>query len=78
MAYIQVTSDNSRPVGPLGIKKAEQDLIRRRYKQTYNMNDLPVGPPGANNPHLQRNNGIARLSNVYGNREQTRIYAANS
>lgn len=23
-------------MGPLGIKKAEQDLIRRRYKQYYN------------------------------------------
>ena len=32
MAYINISSDGYRPVGPLGIKKAEQELIKRRYK----------------------------------------------
>jgi hypothetical protein len=32
MAYIQISGEDSRLVGPLGIKKAEQDLIKRRYK----------------------------------------------
>jgi hypothetical protein len=35
MAYINISSDGYRPVGPLGLKKAEQDLIKRRYKQSY-------------------------------------------
>lgn len=33
MAYIGVGSEGSRLVGPLGLKKAEQDLIKRRYNQ---------------------------------------------
>ena len=33
MAYININSDGQRLVGPLGMKKAEQDLIKRRYKQ---------------------------------------------
>jgi len=32
MAYINISTDGYRPVGPLGIKKAEQELIMRRYK----------------------------------------------
>ena len=32
MALINVSSDGNRPVGPLGLKKAEQELIKRRYK----------------------------------------------
>lgn len=32
MAYINVGSDGRQLVGPLGIKKAEQELIKRRYK----------------------------------------------
>jgi len=32
MAYINIATDGHRPVGPLGIKKAEQELIKRRYK----------------------------------------------
>jgi hypothetical protein len=37
MAYINISSDGNRLVGPLGLKKAEQDLIKRRYKyQHYN------------------------------------------
>jgi len=37
MANILITNDGLRPMGPLGIKKAEMDLIERRYKhQQYN------------------------------------------
>jgi len=32
MAYINISSDGQRLVGPLGLKKAEQELIKRRYK----------------------------------------------
>lgn len=35
MAYIGVTQDGSQPVGPMGIKKAEKDLIMRRYKYNH-------------------------------------------
>ena len=39
MAYINISSDGQRLVGPLGLKKAEQELIKRRYKYSYNNND---------------------------------------
>jgi hypothetical protein len=32
MAYINITGDAARPVGHLGLKKVEKDLIMRRYK----------------------------------------------
>jgi ATP-dependent helicase/DNAse subunit B len=32
MAYINITNDQQRLVGPLGLKKVEQELIKRRYK----------------------------------------------
>jgi hypothetical protein len=31
MAYINISREDNRPVGPLGLKKAEQELIKRRY-----------------------------------------------
>ena len=34
IAYINITGD-SRPVGPIGIKKTEKDLIMRRYKYNH-------------------------------------------
>ena len=58
MAYINISSDGQRLVGPLGIKKAEQELIKRRYKQHHYIpknNDLPM-PQGS---------AIARISQVY-------------
>ena len=32
LAYINITGEGSKPVGVLGLKKAEKDLIMRRYK----------------------------------------------
>lgn len=64
MAYINISNDGQRLVGPLGIKKAEQELIKRRYKQHHYIqknNEMPM-PQGS---------GIARISQVYaaGNRD---------
>ena len=40
LAYINISSEGQRLVGPLGLKKAEQELIKRRYKyQHYNNQD---------------------------------------
>jgi hypothetical protein len=39
MAYINVSSEGYR-ASPLGVKKAEQDLIKRRYKQALLSNKL--------------------------------------
>lgn len=39
MAYINISADGQRLVGPLGLKKAEQELIKRRYKYSYNNQD---------------------------------------
>lgn len=49
MAYINISNDGQRLVGPLGIKKAEQELIKRRYKQHHYIPKngelpLPQGP----------------------------------
>jgi len=38
IAYINITGD-ARPVGQLGLKKAEKDLIMRRYKYNHQTND---------------------------------------
>jgi len=32
MAYVNITGEGNKPVGPIGLKKAEKDLIMRRYK----------------------------------------------
>jgi hypothetical protein len=32
MAYVGVSGDGNKPVGPIGLKKAEKELIMRRYK----------------------------------------------
>jgi len=37
LAYINVTGEGAKPVGYL--KKAEKDLINRRYKYNYHQND---------------------------------------
>jgi hypothetical protein len=50
MAYINISSDGQRLVGPLGLKKAEQELIKRRYKY----------------PHYQPQESISRVALVYG------------
>jgi hypothetical protein len=51
MAYINVSSDGNRLVGPLGLKKAEQDLIKRRYKQQH---------------YHQPSDPLSRVAYVYG------------
>jgi len=55
MALININMEGNQLVGPLGIKKAEQELIKRRYKQPYiSQADLSL-PPQA-----------SRISQVYG------------
>ena len=81
MAYINISSDGQRLVGPLGLKKAEQELIKRRYKYSYNNNDnisrvaLVYGQPhasgsvGSRNAHLNNVNnldgGVGDHANMY-------------
>jgi hypothetical protein len=40
MAYINISSEGYSAVGPLGIKKAEQELIKRRYRSPNYINEL--------------------------------------
>jgi len=55
MALININREGSQPVGPLGIKKVEQELIKRRYKQPYiSQADLSLNPQAS------------RISQVYG------------
>lgn len=57
MAYINISGEGARPVGHLGLKKAEKDLIMRRYKYNH-MNDniqrvaLIYGHPNGNSPYI--------------------------
>ena len=40
MAYVHTSSEGNKPVGPIGLKRAEKELIMRRYKNAYhNQND---------------------------------------
>jgi len=39
LAYINISGEAAKPVGYLGLKKAERDLIMRRYKQNHHAND---------------------------------------
>ena len=32
LAYINVSGEGAKPVGPIGINRAEKELIMRRYK----------------------------------------------
>jgi hypothetical protein len=66
MTNILISNDGLRPMGPLGIKKAEFDLIERRYKhQQYNNGHIEMPIP----QQIQKYNGIARLASLYGNKE---------
>lgn len=38
IAYINISGEGARPVGPIGLKKAEKDLILRRYKYNHHVN----------------------------------------
>ena len=72
MAYINISSDGQRLVGPLGLKKAEQELIKRRYKYSYNNNDnisrvaLVYGQPHASGSVGSRNAHINNVNNLDG------------
>jgi hypothetical protein len=35
MAYVNVSSNGAKDVGGVGLKRAEKDLIMRRYKNNY-------------------------------------------
>lgn len=35
MAYVNISSDGNKPVGPIGLKRAEKELIMRRYNSKY-------------------------------------------
>lgn len=39
MAYVNISSEGAKPLGPIGLKKAEKELIMRRYKHAYHQND---------------------------------------
>jgi hypothetical protein len=55
MAYINIGTEGHRPVGPLGIKKAEQELIKRRYKQQHYVQspEMQEAMNAANGPQLR-------------------------
>ena len=62
LAYINITGDGAKPVGYLGLKKAEKDLIMRRYKYNHHVSDhiqrvaLIYGNPHApSNSHSNQN-----------------------
>jgi hypothetical protein len=40
MAYINITGEGARAVGPMGLKKAEKDLILRRYKYNHQQDNM--------------------------------------
>lgn len=40
LAYINITGEGAKPVGPIGIKKAEKELILRRYKYNHNLENI--------------------------------------
>jgi hypothetical protein len=55
MAYINISTDGQRLVGPLGLKKVEQELIKRRYKYPH---------------HYNPTDQISRVALVYGQATQ--------
>tara|TARA_B100000519_G_C13817770_1_gene238836 strand:+ start:76 stop:240 length:165 start_codon:yes stop_codon:yes gene_type:complete len=50
MAYVNISSEGAKPVGPIGLKRAEKELIMRRYKNAYH----------------NQNNNINRVALIYG------------
>lgn len=53
MAYVNISSDGAKPVGPIGLKRAEKELIMRRYNSKYHNNH-------------NANDNIHRVAQVYG------------
>ena len=40
LAYINITGEGAKQVGPIGLKKAEKELILRRYKYNHNVDNI--------------------------------------
>lgn len=40
MAYINITGEGAKAVGPIGLKRAEKDLIMRRYKYNHQQDNM--------------------------------------
>ena len=72
IAYINITGDGNKSVGPIGLKKAEKDLILRRYKYNHqggeNMSRVALI---YGNPTV----GSAALSNVYNYKSNSDQYS---
>jgi hypothetical protein len=56
MAYVNISSEGAKAVGPIGLKRAEKELIMRRYKynhQSDNINRVALiyGQQGHYNSH---------------------------
>ena len=56
VAYINISGDGAKMVGPIGLKKAEKELIMRRYKYNHQQDSMQrvamiYGNPS--NPHSQ-------------------------
>ena len=56
MAYISISGEGAKAVGPMGIKKAEKDLILRRYKYNHQQDSMQrvaliYGNPNGNQNH---------------------------
>lgn len=57
MAYLNVSHEGNKPIGPIGLKKAEKDLIMRRYKAQQHLG--------------YKQDSANRLAVVYGNQAPT-------
>ena len=50
MAYVNISQEGNKPVGPIGLKRAEKELIMRRYKNAYH----------------HQNDNVNRVALIYG------------
>ena len=75
MAYINISSDGQRLVGPLGLKKAEQELIKRRYKYSYNQDSISRVALVYGQPH--GGGSVGRASDNMSNQHEMYQYASN-
>jgi hypothetical protein len=39
MTYVNISREGNKPVGPIGLKRAEKELIMRRYNSKYQQNN---------------------------------------
>ena len=40
MAYVNISSEGAKAVGPIGLKRAEKELIMRRYKYNHQSDNI--------------------------------------